>query len=249
MEKTGSVILLSGGMDSAYAATWACVSSSEMRPRAFLCVNYGQKGAHEELKAARNVVSYLHDQFGATTNLETAMVTYPVVESSLLRFTLDEQAPGLQDSHGHPRTFVPGRNLIMIGLAAALTYEIPCKFIVGGWVSPDVDYPDCRPGFLQMAQDTASMALYERVGAIAIKAPVLYRTKAEVVSNGVAIGVPFHLTRSCYSTQAIPCNSCDSCLKRIDAFIEAGVPDPLYTPARWEAISEQRAKVHERDQG
>jgi len=134
---------------------------------------------------------------------------------------------GRIDAYGQPMTFVPGRNLIFISYATAMAYNLNAKYIIGGWSSVDVDYPDCSERFLKTASWAGSIAIGRGYSGLYIKSPLSRLTKAETVTMGEELGVPWHVTRSCYAGDDEPCLECDSCLLRVRAFITAGVHDPL----------------------
>lgn len=227
--KSKSVILLSGGMDSTYAATWACRTTE---PVAFLFVDYGQRGRGYEQAASSMVAGWLINAYKLKVKLHVAEVNLPFIGSSLLLAGTDLD-PSFKDHNGKPLTFVPGRNLMMLSLAAGMAYQLGASRIVGGWTQVDVDYPDCTPDALQFAQRAINYALGTPLGSIQIVAPVLYRSKIAVVRYGREMGVPFHLTRSCYGDKDEACWKCDSCLLRAQAFMESNIRDPICPEDTW----------------
>ncbi len=229
-----AVVLLSGGMDSTYAATWAC---HNMDPAAFLFVEYGQRGQGYEKAAAATVAGWLMNAFKITAPFKTAAIRFTSINP--LTSAGADLDPKTRDEYDNPATFLPGRNMAMISLAANLAYTLHATEIVGGWVSIDVDYPDCTPNFLQYAEITLNYALGLPVGQIAIRGPTLYRTKEEVVYHGRRMAVPFHLTRSCYADRKEPCWECDSCLVRARAFLANDIRDPICPEDKWEELKER----------
>jgi 7-cyano-7-deazaguanine synthase len=239
MDKQRSVVLLSGGMDSAVAFYWA---KKNTEIAAVINFGYGQRGAQYEFAAARALHQFV---FGVGLDVPPGVpplmymhVSMPM-SSPLVGYSggLD---PNAKDHHGQPITFVPGRNLIFIAFATSVAYVEEASVIVGGWNAIDVDYPDCTPGFLNAASGAATCALgrdvwirAEEPGGYAygltVHSPVLRLTKAETVAMGESLGVPWEHTRSCYDAGPDPCLYCDSCVKRVGAFIKAGVRDPLVT--------------------
>lgn len=227
-----AVVLLSGGMDSAVALFWA---ASSLEVVGALNFDYGQRGAGLEWKAANRVMT----AYRAVYDMSGPLTWYKLnlhVDSAL---TIPD-APLGQQRHGLPSTFVPGRNMIFIAHAAAVAWEVDARYIIGGWSGVDTDYPDCSEKFLQRMSHAASTALGRTTCpyGLLVKSPLSTITKAEAVTLGVAEGVPFGLTRSCYDFGQKPCMQCDSCIKRVDAFIVAGVRDPLVasTAEGWSAF-------------
>lgn len=231
--KRKSIVLLSGGMDSAYSFIWACINTDV---QAALFVQYGQRGYQYELHAAQELVKYARGRFkDQHIDLVRARIQLPNTANSLTndRGTLDPEA---KDWTGNPITFVPGRNMIMIALAANLAYGREAQAIVGGWVAIDVSYPDCRADFLKAADSCVDLALGLDIGTVKIMAPCLYHTKTVVVRKGEEIGVPWRLTRSCYGNNSLPCGECDSCLVRARAFLANDLADPSYLPLAWQQL-------------
>lgn len=233
--KRKSVVLLSGGMDSAYALTWACLNTNV---QAVLFVQYGQRGHQYELAAARDLVIHCNKRFHTSIDMVRTRIELPNTANSLTnrRGSLE---PDARDWAGRPATFVPARNMIMISLAANLAYGREAQAIVGGWVSVDVSYPDCRGDFLQSADTCVDYALGVPVGTVRVLAPCLYLSKLQVIRKGEEIGVPWKLTRSCYGDDMLPCGKCDSCLLRAKAFLANGLADPSYLPLAWEQLKEE----------
>jgi 7-cyano-7-deazaguanine synthase len=238
-----SVVLLSGGMDSTFAAVR---TSKQFQPVAFLFIRYGQRGVGYEMAAAAQVAGWCIRRFDLHANLCInsielgRMYTHPMGDGYA---SLD---PDLKDEHGKPATFVPGRNLIMLSLAAGLAYELGATHIVGGWTQVDNDYPDCTADFLLSAQRTINTALGMPLGSIHIVAPLLRMSKTEEVREGKAMGVPFRLTRSCYGSEEEPCGECRSCLARARAFMANDLRDPLYPEKRWDYM---KRRFDERNHG
>lgn len=128
-----------------------------------------------------------------------------------------------------PSTYVPGRNLVFLALAASLADSLGADRVVIG--ANDLDYsgyPDCRPEFIRSFQRTA--ALGTRMGAegkaVKVEAPLMKLDKAGIVRLAVKLKAPLHLTWSCYEGGAKPCGRCDSCKLRAKGFAEARVADP-----------------------
>lgn len=227
-----AVVLLSGGMDSATALYWA-LNASAVEVVRVMTLDYGQRGSGFEWKSARDLIVHagLPERRHVYHQLSIAVdCALQNPEASL--------EPG-EIYAGLPTTYVPARNLILIAHATAVAFGVEAGMIIGGWNSIDVDYPDCRPRFLQAAAQAASLALGYRDDRLRVFSPVQFMTKTDVVEMGEKLGVPWELTRSCYDGYEAPCLKCDSCLKRIKAFVEADVPDPLIP--LWAPFKEQYA--------
>ena len=226
-----AIVLLSGGMDSATALYWA---AERYHIAAVLNFNYGQRGAVHEFRCANMLLASLKAQckVQSRTELESLLVVYPKIFSTLMVSGAPLKLEKL-DRYGQPFTFVPGRNLIFISYATAVAYDLNARYIIGGWSGIDVSYPDCSRSFLESASIAAALAIgrsaygYSSDSELEIKSPLSRLTKAETVTLGESLGVPWELTRSCYADDMEPCLACDSCILRVKAFIAAGVRDPL----------------------
>jgi 7-cyano-7-deazaguanine synthase len=134
--------------------------------------------------------------------------------------------------HGIPVTYVPARNTILLGLALGYAETVGAfDLFIGANVLDYSGYPDCRPEFLEAFERLATLAT--RAGAegtdqFRVHAPLLKMTKAEIIREGIRLGVDYSQTLSCYDPdeQGRACGQCDSCLLRRKGFEEAGVPDP-----------------------
>jgi len=135
-------------------------------------------------------------------------------------------------SSGIPVTYVPARNTIFLSFALGWCEVLEAQDIFIGVNAIDYSgYPDCRPEFLQSFEQLANLATKAGVEGTAryrIHAPLLHRTKAQIIKAGIEAGVDFSLTHSCYdpSPEGLACGACDSCILRRRGFEQAGVPDP-----------------------
>jgi 7-cyano-7-deazaguanine synthase len=134
-------------------------------------------------------------------------------------------------AHGVPVTYVPARNTVFLGLALGLAEVVGARDIFIGVNAVDYSgYPDCRPEFIRAFESLATLAT--KAGAegakFTIHAPLSGMTKADIIKAGVAVGVDYGLTHSCYDpdAQGRACGRCDSCQLRKKGFAEAGVKDP-----------------------
>lgn len=216
-----AVILLSGGLDS---ATTLAIARNEGFECYCLSMNYGQRhGA--ELDAARRVTKAL----GAREHRIMELGLAQFGGSALTDTAIEVPTEGVQE--GIPVTYVPARNTIMLSLALAWAEVLGSKDIFVGVNAIDYSgYPDCRPEFIAAFENLANLATKAGVeGArMTIHAPLISLTKAEIVSQGTALGVDYALTVSCYQAddEGRACGVCDSCRLRREGFAAAGLADP-----------------------
>ena len=133
---------------------------------------------------------------------------------------------------GIPSTYVPARNTIFLSLALGWTEALGARDIVIGVNALDYSgYPDCRPDFVRAFESLASVATRAGVegGRFRVHTPLMALTKADIIRRGLALGLDYGLTHSCYSpsAQGRPCGRCDSCVLRSRGFAEVGAVDPL----------------------
>lgn len=215
-----AVVLLSGGLDS--ATVLAIAASDGWRCHA-LSVDYGQRH-RAELDAAARVAKAL----GAAEH-RIARVDLGVFGGSAL--TDPAIAVPHAPSEGIPVTYVPARNTVFLALALAHAEVVEADAIFTGANAVDYSgYPDCRPEFLAAFERLANLATKRAVEGhpIAIEAPIVDMTKAQIVRRGSALGVDYALTVSCYEAdaQGRACGACDACRFRREGFRAAGVSDP-----------------------
>jgi 7-cyano-7-deazaguanine synthase len=215
-----AVVLLSGGLDS---ATVLAIAASEGWRCHALSVDYGQRH-RAELDAAARVAKAL-----GVAEHRIARVDLGVFGGSAL--TDASIAVPHAPSEGIPVTYVPARNTIFLALALAHAEVVEADAIFTGANAVDYSgYPDCRPEFLAAFERLANVATKRAVEGhpIAIEAPIVAMTKAEIVRRGVALGVDYALTVSCYEADArgAACGACDACRFRREGFRAAGAADP-----------------------
>jgi 7-cyano-7-deazaguanine synthase len=218
-----AVILLSGGLDS---YTTAAIARSEGFRLFALTLRYGQRHARE-LEAARVVASALQVE----RHLELDVDLSVFGGSSL---TTDAPVPKDRplETDGIPSTYVPARNTVFLALALAWAEALGSSDIFIGVNALDYSgYPDCRPEFIQAFERLASLATAQGVGGtrVRIHAPLQHLSKAEIIRKGLALGVDYGLTHSCYDPGpgGRPCGRCDSCALRAAGFAAAGIADPV----------------------
>lgn len=217
-----SVVLLSGGLDS---ATCLAIALDQGYSCHALSFEYGQHHSRE-LDGSRALATHYclpgHRIVPLTfTDILTSALTDPDIGLPTGR------DPGeMQDI---PPSYVPARNTIMLSIALAYAEVIGASAIFIGVNAVDYSgYPDCRPGYIDAYQKMADLATRRGVEGdpITIKTPLLNMKKSEIISLGHELGVPYQYTWSCYSESELPCGRCDSCILRIKGFREAGLVDP-----------------------
>ena len=215
-----AVVLVSGGLDS--ATTLAIARAGGFRCFA-LSVDYGQRH-RAELDAARRVTASL----GAETHRVVTLDLAAFGGSALT----DRSIPVPQSATtGIPVTYVPARNTLLLALALAWAEVLGARDIFIGVNAVDYSgYPDCRPEFLSAFERLANLATRAGVEGVAfrIRAPLIEMSKADIIRRGVALGVDYGRTVSCYQAddQGRACGKCDSCRLRREGFVAAGMPDP-----------------------
>jgi len=219
-----AVVLLSGGLDS---ATAAAIGRSEGFDLYALTVAYGQR--HRcEIESARAVARAL----GVVRHVGL-QVDLSAFGGSALTDAIEVPKDRDLTASDIPATYVPARNTVFLALALAWAETLGAQDIYIGVNALDYSgYPDCRPEFVEAFERLAGLATKAGVeGArLRIHAPLMRMTKAEIIRRGLALGVDYGLTHSCYDPDASgrPCGHCDSCLLRAKGFAEAGVRDPVF---------------------
>lgn len=220
-----AVVLLSGGLDSYTAA--AMVKEQGYTLHA-LSILYGQRHAFE-LTAARRLALAL----GVAQHLELPLDLRPIGGSSL---TSDLPVPEDRDlaDTSIPSTYVPARNTVFLSLALGWAEVLGASDIVIGVNALDYSgYPDCRPEFVRAFETLANLATRAGVeGArFRVHTPLIDLSKADIIRRGIALGLDYGLTHSCYnpSDSGRACGRCDSCVIRARGFTEVGIPDPALT--------------------
>ena len=224
--KRRAVVLLSGGLDSSTVLAIALARGLEVYALSF---SYGQRHT-AELKAAQIMAK----QF--------PVARHAVVDIDLRRFggsalTDDIEVPKgreeKQMGEGIPVTYVPARNTIFLSYALAWAEVLEAGHIFIGVNAVDYSgYPDCRPEFIEAFERMANLATrtgVEGTVELHIETPLLKLSKAEIIKTGMALGVDYSQTNSCYDPleSGAPCNECDACLLRARGFSQAGLLDPL----------------------
>lgn len=221
-----AVILLSGGLDS---ATTLAIAQNDGFTLYGLTFSYGQRhqfeiGASQKIAEACNLTDHIITEidlraFGGSALTDDIDVPKDRSESTM--------------SGSIPVTYVPARNTIFLSFALAWAEVLQSNDIFLGVNSMDYSgYPDCRPEYIQSFQAMANLATKAGVDgdqSITIHTPLISMTKGEIIRKGLALGVDYSLTHSCYDPDKAgnACGRCDSCRIRLKGFQEAGTADPI----------------------
>lgn len=223
MNPTRAVVLLSGGLDS---STALAIAASKGRETFALTVDYGQRH-RKEVDAARKVAKH----FGVkhkVLDIDLAQIGGSALTDK--RIPIPERRSTQEMEKGVPTTYVPARNTILLGLALAYAESLDADeiYIAANYIDAS-GYPDTRPEFYGAFREVARLGTKRGVEGrpIHVHTPLIRMTKADIVRTGTRLGVPFHLTWSCYHGRAKACGVCDSCQLRLKGFREAGLEDPL----------------------
>jgi len=219
-DRPKAVVLLSGGLDSATALAIACDLGFSCHA---LSVDYGQRH-RAELDAARRVAA-------AQGIIDHSVVPIGLGAIGGSALTDPQIAVPQQPTSGIPVTYVPARNTVLLALALGQAEVIGARDIFVGVNAVDYSgYPDCRPEFIAKFQELADLATKAGVEGHGsrIHTPLINLSKADIIRRGVALGIDYGLTVSCYQADDAgrACGVCDSCRLRAEGFRTAGVPDP-----------------------
>lgn len=211
------VILLSGGVDS---VTTLYLAQKKGYKLTGLIFDYNQRH-HKEIECAKRIAR-LNKIDCFVEKIDLSWVKSSLVDKSkAVPFNYNPKKKEL------PSTYVAGRNIIFLSYAFSLAQSIgACAVFIGAHIQDYSGYPDCRPQFLMNFGAAVSLGIDDT--GIKIVAPLLDKSKRDIIKMGLSLGVPFEYTWSCYNGGKKPCGRCDSCWFRINAFRELGMNDPLY---------------------
>ena len=225
MTQRKAVVLLSGGMDSATTAAIALKQGFDVLALSF---RYGQRHA-AELEAARRDT----ERFGIPKHVVLDFDLRAIGGSALTgELPIPKDTPPEAIGLAIPPTYVPARNTIFLSFALGLAEVAGASDIFIGVNALDYSgYPDCRPEYFQAFQamaDLATRAGVEEGRRVTIHTPLIHLSKREIIARGMALGVDYSITLSCYdpSVDGMACGRCDACLLRLKGFRESGVEDP-----------------------
>ncbi len=214
-----SVCIISGGMDSALAATIAKNEGYELIGVHF---NYGQRTQKKELECYKKIVEDLGVE-------ESYIIDLPFFEqigaTALIGDEHEVPTDGIKP--GVPITYVPYRNGIFLSIAAAIAQKHEADALFIGVVQEDSSgYPDCRESFITAINSAINLGLREDSN-LEIKTPLIHLSKEEIVKKSLELGVKLEHTWSCYKNSDRACGVCDSCRLRKKGFENLGLKDPI----------------------
>ncbi|WP_417691290.1 7-cyano-7-deazaguanine synthase QueC [Pseudidiomarina sp.] len=211
------VVIYSGGMDSFTVLHRALRDGHEVYALSF---NYGQRHV-KELDVARKVTHEL--------NVPHKVVDITAINELIANSSLTSNATDIPEGHyeetSMQSTVVPNRNMILLSLAIGYAVSIGAEAVYYGAHSGDhAIYPDCRPEFVQRMNEVSKIANYE---PIEIAVPYLANDKAEILRDGLAMGLDYSNTWTCYNGREKACGKCGACVERLEAFAANNAVDPL----------------------
>lgn len=220
MDRKRGVVLLSGGIDSA-------VTLYLVKERGFECYclifDYGQRHRREIASAI---------SIAKEADSPHKIITFSLPWGGSALIEADESIPKNREiGSSIPPTYVPGRNTIFLSFATSFAEAIDASSIFIGANHIDYSgYPDCRPAYIDAYNELIRLGTKAGVEgrSIEIEAPLIEKTKVEIIRLGRRLGVPFEKTWSCYEGKDLPCRRCDACILRAKGFDGAGIRDPLF---------------------
>jgi 7-cyano-7-deazaguanine synthase len=226
-DKGKAVVLLSGGMDSCVSAAIAADTHGSQNV-ALLHASYGQRTQKRERRAFKEIADY----YKIKQRLVAELTYFRAIGGSALtdqNISVPENKVDSAEVQGNPIpvTYVPFRNAHFLSVGVSWGEAIGAGFIYIGAVAEDSSgYPDCRPEYYAAFQELIRVGTRPET-QIEVVTPVIRMKKDAIIRRGLQLNAPLQLTWSCYQGEDLACGSCDSCLLRLRAFAQAGVPDPI----------------------
>lgn len=222
-----AVVLLSGGLDSATTLYYALSKGYSCS-----CLIFDYKQRHKkEVNIAINIATKAKCEYFKVD------ISLPWKGSALLDHDISLPSNNIINNKEIPVTYVPARNIIFLSFGASFAESINAKTIFIGANAIDYSgYPDCRPSFLKSFEDMIKEGLKTGVenNPIKIKAPLIKKTKSQIIKMALDLNAPLQLTWSCYAGGKKPCMKCDSCKLRSEGFSKLGLTDPAIGEGRYE---------------
>ena len=219
MKKKNAIVLVSGGVDS-------CLMAAEVVKKyntAFLHVNYGHRTEKRELKAFKEIANF----FKVKKRLVAELKFFKEIGGSSLT---DKKINVTKAGASHnkvPTSYVPFRNSHLISIADSWAEVMGAdKIFIGCSKEAASLYPDSTVKFLSIAKKLIDETSRKNIN-IGLEFPIVNKNKAEIISQGEELKIPFHLTWSCYKNNDIACGECEGCVRRLKGFKKAGLFDPL----------------------
>lgn len=211
------VVIYSGGMDS-YTVLHKSLQQG-LTPYA-LTFDYGQRHV-KEIEVARSVCAEL----GVNHKVIDISAINELIGGSSLTDNAIEVALGHYHNENMKSTMVPNRNMILLSLAIGYAVSLKAEKVYYGAHAGDHEiYPDCRPVFVEKMNEVAAVANYDKTEIIS---PYLHTDKIGILKDGLAMGLDYSKTWTCYNGREKACGKCGSCSERLEAFTENGMTDPL----------------------
>lgn len=222
---SNAVVLVSGGLDS---ATTLAIAAAQGRQIHAISFDYGQRH-YLEIDAAKRICRAAKVIEHVVFSVNTAIFRGSALTNDI---PVPHNRSEAQLSHGIPVTYVPARNTIFLAIALGLAESVGARDLFVGVNAVDYSgYPDCRPEYIAAFQQMANLATKAGVEGdqFRIHAPLINMTKADIIREGLKLGVDYSLTHSCYdpAPDGAACGECDSCQIRLRGFLEAGCTDPV----------------------
>jgi 7-cyano-7-deazaguanine synthase len=221
-----AVVLLSGGLDSTTVLAMARADGYECYALSF---RYGQRHS-VEIDAAARVAATLGAAAHRVADVDLRWIGGSALTADI---AVPKDRAALSMGADIPVTYVPARNALFLTLALGWAEVLEARDLFAGMNALDYSgYPDCRPEFLRAFEEMARLGTKAGVegGRFQVHAPLIAMSKADIVRAGVALGVDYGMTHSCYDpimrAEILACGRCDSCVLRRKGFVEAGVADP-----------------------
>ncbi|MFC0268506.1 7-cyano-7-deazaguanine synthase QueC [Kushneria aurantia] len=212
-----AVVIYSGGMDSYTVLHRALREGYDVHALSF---HYGQRHSRE-LEVAERVCREL----GVAHQLVDIRAIHGLIGASALTDASQQMPRADYAEENMKATVVPNRNMILLSLAIGHAVNLACGLCYYGAHGGDhAIYPDCRPEFVARMNAVAAIANYTPVE---IRAPYLHESKATILAEGLAMGLDYANSWTCYLGEALACGECGSCRERLKAFAEQGITDPL----------------------
>lgn len=212
-----AVVIYSGGMDSFTVLHKALAEGYDVHALSF---NYGQRHSRE-LESARTVC----ERLGISHKIVDIRAIHGLIDNSSLTNPDQDLPTGEYDTTNMTSTVVPNRNMILLSMAIGYAVNIEAEHCFYGAHGADhAIYPDCRPAFVEGMRNVAQIANYTPVD---IHVPYLHADKSDILRDGLAMGLDYADTWTCYLGEEKACGECGSCRERLRAFAENGCTDPV----------------------
>ncbi|OLO08258.1 7-cyano-7-deazaguanine synthase QueC [Salinicola sp. MH3R3-1] len=216
-DSTPVVVIYSGGMDSYTVLHRAIREGYDVHALSF---HYGQRHARE-----LDVASRVCADLGLSHRVVDIRAIHELIGNSALTDSGRAMPKADYAEDNLADTVVPNRNMILLSLAIGYAVNIKAPICFYGAHGGDhVLYPDCRPAFVERMNDVSAIANFE---AVSIEAPYLHSDKAQILADGIEMGLDYADTWTCYLGQEVACGECGSCRERLNAFAELGMKDPI----------------------